>query len=74
MVVAMVGIDGTARDVRVVRHVEGWPSLDQAAIDAVRQFTFKPATKSGVAMEMRTRVAIEFSLGKAADGAVAAIQ
>lgn len=74
VVVAMVGSDGTVRDVQVKRHVEGWPSLDQAAIDAVKKFTFKPATKSGVAIDMQTRVAIEFSLPKNADGTVAATQ
>jgi TonB family protein len=74
VVVVMVGSDGAVRDVQVKRHVEGWPSFDQAAIDAVRQFTFKPAMKSGVAIDMQTRVAIEFRLRKNADGTVAAMQ
>ena len=74
VVVVMVGSDGAVRDVQVKRHVEGWPSFDQAAIDAVRQFTFKPAMKNGVAIDMQTRVAIEFSLRRNPDGTVAAMQ
>lgn len=64
VITVMVESDGTVSDIRVMRGVEGWPSLDQAAIDAVRGFTFKPATKKGEPFATRTRVGIEFSLNK----------
>lgn len=37
--------DGTVRTVKVVRPLH--PSLDQAALDAMKKFTFKPATVDG---------------------------
>lgn len=64
VITAMIGTDGTASDIRVMRGAESWPSLGEAAIEAVRRFTFKPATKKGEPIAMRTRVGIEFKLGK----------
>ncbi len=64
VVTVMVGSDGTVSDIQVMRGVEGWPSLDQAAIDAVRAFTFKPATRKGEPFATRTRVGIEFSMNE----------
>ena len=64
VVTVMVGSDGTVSDIQVMRGVEGWPSLDQAAIDAVGAFTFKPATRKGEPFATRTRVGIEFSMNK----------
>lgn len=64
VVTAMVGSDGTVSDIQVMRGAEEWPSLGQAAIDAVRGFTFKPATRKGEPIAVRTRVGIEFKLSK----------
>ncbi len=61
---ATVGADGTVGDVEVVRHADGWPSMDQAAIDAVRQFSYKPAMKDGVPVAFQMHVKMEFSLKK----------
>ncbi|MBI5495872.1 MAG: energy transducer TonB [Deltaproteobacteria bacterium] len=41
--------DGTVRSVKVVRSLN--PSLDTAAVDAMRKFLFKPATVDGVAVQ-----------------------
>ena len=74
VVAATVGTDGTVRDVAVVRHADGWPSLDQAAIDAVRQFTYKPATKNGTPIAMQIHVKVEFTLRTDPGDAVVAVQ
>jgi TonB family protein len=41
---ATVGVDGQLTDVRVVRSIA---ALDQAALDAVRQWKYKPSTLNG---------------------------
>jgi TonB family protein len=69
VVAAMIGADGTVGDVQVVRHADGWPSLDQAAVDAVRQFVYTPALKEGVPVASQIHVKIEFSLRKGEDDA-----
>jgi TonB family protein len=66
---AVVGVDGTVADVQVIRHADGWPSLDQAAIDAVRQFTYQPAMKDGEPVATQIHVKMEFSLRKGPDDA-----
>ena len=64
VVAAKVGTDGAVNDVDVVRHADGWPSMDQAAADAVRQFTYKPAMKDGKPVAFEMHVKIVFSLSK----------
>ena len=71
---ATVGADGTVGDVEVVRHADGWPSLDQAAVDAVRQFTYKPAMKNGGPVATQIHVKMEFTLRKGPDDAAMAVQ
>ena len=70
---ATVGVDGTVGEVEIVRHADGWPSLDQAAIDAVRQFTYKPAMKNGEPVAAQIHVKMEFSLHEGADDASATV-
>jgi protein TonB len=51
--------DGTVRDVRVLRSV---PLLDQAAIDAVRQWRFTPTLLNGQPVAVLMTVTVSFSL------------
>ena len=44
---ATIGADGKVTDVRVLRSI---PLLDQAAMDAVRQFEYTPTVINGVAV------------------------
>jgi protein TonB len=54
-----VGSDGRLKDARVIQSV---PALDQAALDAVRQWTFRPGTKDGQAVDVVTEITMAFSL------------
>jgi protein TonB len=51
--------DGTIADAKVVRSI---PLLDQAAVDAVRQWTFTPTLLNGVAVPVIMTVTVNFSL------------
>jgi TonB family protein len=55
---ALVGKDGRVKDTRVVQSV---PMLDQAAVVAVRQWEFKPATANGRPIAMWTPVSVRFT-------------
>ena len=57
---ALVGSDGTVRDLEVIRSL-GY-GLDEAAIDAVRRMKFAPATRNGVPVTVRVKVDVEFGL------------
>ena len=48
--------------VRSVAVVEGNPVLGEAAIEAVRQWRYRPYSVDGRPVEMQTRVTIRFSL------------
>jgi iron complex outermembrane receptor protein len=54
-----VGTDGTTSDPTIVQS--GGASFDQAALDAVRSWTFKPATRGGVPVATRIRVPFLFA-------------
>jgi bla regulator protein blaR1 len=54
---AVIARDGSVRDARPVRSV---PMLDQAAIDAVRQWRFTPTLLNGAEVEVRMTVTINF--------------
>jgi TonB family protein len=51
--------NGTVEDARVVQSV---PELDQAALDAIRQWTFHPGTRDGVPVETKCEITINFTL------------
>ena len=56
---ALVLKDGTVGDTKVVKSV---PGFDQAAIDAVRQWKFKPAMAKGKPVAVWVGVPVKFSL------------
>lgn len=55
----VVGPDGKVRDARVLRSV---PELDQAALKAVRQWEYTPATVNGIAVPIVMTVTTTFTL------------
>jgi TonB family protein len=56
---ATIGADGRVTDVRVLRSI---PLLDQAAMDAVRQFEYTPTLVNGVAVPVLMTVTVSFTL------------
>ncbi len=56
---AIVAANGKVVDVRVLRSI---PLLDQAAIDAVRQWEFMPMLQNGVPVSFVTTVTVNFTL------------
>ncbi|MBV8051318.1 MAG: energy transducer TonB [Acidobacteriaceae bacterium] len=56
---AVIGKDGTVQDVRVE---SGLPMLAQAAIDAVKQWRYKPYLLNGEPVEVDSRITINFTL------------
>lgn len=57
MVQALVGRDGLVREVRVTKSVAG---LDEAALESVRQWWFKPARSKGEPVAVWVAVPIRF--------------
>lgn len=58
---AVIGKDGTVRDVQVKR---GLPVLVQAAIDAVKQWRYKPYLMNGEPIEVDCQITINFTLAR----------
>ncbi len=56
---AIISRDGTIQDLRVL---SGHPLLIQAALDAVRQWRYKPFLLSGEPVEVETTVTVNFTL------------
>ena len=56
---ATIGVDGRVINARVLRSV---PLLDQAALDAVRQWAYAPTTLNGVAVPVIMSVTVTFTL------------
>jgi protein TonB len=59
VVQALVGKDGRVKDTRVVKSI---PMLDQAAVDAVKQWVFKPALSNNKPVAVWVAVPVRFSL------------
>jgi len=59
ILLAVIGIDGSVKDVRVEN---GLPLLAQAAIDAVKQWRYKPYMINGEPVEVDSRITINFTL------------
>jgi len=62
VLMALIDKDGTVKDVRVE---SGLPLLSQAAIDAVRQWRYKPYLMDGEPVEVDSRITINFTLSGA---------
>ena len=56
----VIGTDGKAHDVKVVKSLE--PSLDANAIEAVKKWKFAPATKDGRPVAVAMRLEIDYKL------------
>ena len=56
---ATIGADGKVRDARVLRSIA---VLDQAALDAVRQWEYEPSRLNGVAVAVVLVIVVTFSL------------
>jgi protein TonB len=59
IVEAVIGENGAVRDVRVLRSI---PLLDQAAVDAVRQWRFTPTLLNGEPVPIVMNVTVKFQL------------
>jgi protein TonB len=58
---ATIGADGRVVDARVLRSV---PMLDQAALDAVRQWEYTPTMLNGVPVPVIMTVTVQFTLSR----------
>jgi TonB family protein len=56
---AIIGTDGHVKDARVLRSI---PLLDQAAIDAVKQWEFTPTMLNGAPVPVIMTVTVQFTL------------
>jgi protein TonB len=56
---ATIGPDGRVRDAKVLRSI---PLLDQAALDAVRQWEYTPTLLNGVPVPVIMTVTVNFTL------------
>ena len=63
LVGATVGADGRPADVAVVRR-SGSRELDQAAVDAVRQWHFEPAVRGGREVAAEVQVPVTFRIDR----------
>jgi periplasmic protein TonB len=59
VLLAVIGKDGTVEDVRVEK---GLPVLAQAAIEAVKQWRYRPYLLNGEPVEVDSRITINFTL------------
>ena len=59
---AVVDVDGSVTQVRVTRSLDNTFGLDQAAIDAARQWKFEPGTLKGKPVPVLITLLLEFRL------------
>jgi protein TonB len=55
-----IGVDGRARDIRVVHSLD--PDLDQKAMECVAKWKFRPARKDGQPVAARSNMGVTFRL------------
>jgi protein TonB len=56
---AVIGVDGEVRDTKILNSV---PLLDQAALDAVRQWRYQPTLLNGTPVAVIMTVSVRFTL------------
>jgi protein TonB len=61
---AIVGIDGSVTQVRVTKSLDRQFGLDAAAIQAARQWKFKPGTFEGKPVPVLVTLILEFRLNR----------
>jgi periplasmic protein TonB len=61
-VTAVVLSDGTVGDVKVARSLDTKYGLDQQALDAAKQWVFKPGTKDGEPVAVQVSLELTFAL------------
>jgi protein TonB len=57
---ATIAVDGTVRDVQVIKSVQ--PDLDNAAVEAVRQWLFDGTLLNCAPVEVTMNVSIDFGV------------
>ena len=57
---AIIGRDGTVQDLRILKSSS--PILDQSALDAAKQWKYKPYLLNGQAIEVDTTITVNFKL------------
>ena len=57
---AIIGTDGNIQSLNVLSSAS--PLLDQAALDAVRQWTYRPYLLNGTPVEVDTQITVNFTL------------
>jgi len=57
---AIIGIDGSVRDAKILRSI---PLLDDAALAAVRQWRYTPTTLNGIPVPVVMTVSVRFEIG-----------
>ena len=55
----LVGTDGHVKNANILKHE---PLLDQAALDAVKQWVYTPTLLNGVPQEVLYNITVAFSL------------
>jgi len=65
VVQAVIRENGTVGDVQVLTAIPGWPSLDRNAVEALRDWKYRPAMKDGYPVSVYTTVVIQFRLAEA---------
>lgn len=60
MLAVVVGADGKAEDIRILKPLG--MGLDEKAIEAVRQWVFRPGTNQGVPVRVRAQIEVNFRL------------
>ena len=59
---AVVDADGTVRDIRVIKSLDRTFGLDEKAIEAARQWLFKPGQRDGRAVPVIVTLVMSFSV------------